>query len=121
MNNSSNNEKITIDQFQLEVGEWSDETFGTSSDEIKRHLADEIIELVGPKHMQFALEKYLKKHPDGEEIDNEEESGDVLLLLLHLAHKEKFSLLEAAQQKQTINLGREWLPADENGVIRHKD
>lgn len=113
--------KITIDQFQNEVGEWSDKTFNTNVDEVKRHLADEIIELVGPAHIKSALEKYLKKHPNGEEIDNEEESGDVLLLLLHLAHLEKFSLLSAGQKKQFINLSREWLPADENGVIRHKD
>lgn len=115
-------DKITLDEFQKDVGVWSDKTFGTTSDEIKNHLADEMIELIGPVKLAAALNRFINSDKCKiDELNDKEESSDVLLLLLHLAHKEKFSLMDGSIEKQEINIGRNWGKKNASGIIRHED
>lgn len=91
-----------VDEFQRAVGEWADATFPLSTDQtIRAHLSDEVAELA-----------------DGVMVDAFE-AADCYLLLLHLAHKEGFSLDEVAREKFAINQRRTWGKPDERGVVRH--
>lgn len=88
--------------FQHAVGEWADKTFPQSTaDSIRAHLSDEVAELA-----------------DGVDVDAFE-AADCLLLLLHLAHKEGFSLIGTAREKHAINQRRQWGVPDDRGVVRH--
>lgn len=86
-------------ELQRTVGEWGASVFSqATNDSILRHLRDEANELVSAAS------------PDA----LAEEAADVLLLLLHLAHRNGFSLFDAAVVKHAVNTKRTW-EADDNG------
>lgn len=86
---------------QSEVGSWADETFPHSTPEtIVFHLRDEVDSELTPEA-------------------EPEEAADVLLLLLHYAHKRDFDLISAAQEKFEVNRSRHWGEPDERGVSVH--
>lgn len=92
-----------LDWFQRAVGEWADRTFPESSRaSITAHLGEEVTELQSVSQ------------GTGWFADAEEEAADCLLLLLHYAHKQGFSLLGAARAKHAINQRRTW-EADHGG------
>jgi hypothetical protein len=84
-----------VDRFQRNVGEWADGAFPESTPQtILSHLREELAEL--------------------EESVGWEEAADVFLLLLHLAHKLRFSLIGGAITKDAVNRQRTW-ETDDSG------
>jgi len=92
------------DDLQDDVGLWGEETFpNATSHSIICHLEKEVKELKG-----YLLDSQLK-----------EECADCFLLLLHLAHRGRFSLLDEARKKMAINYRRTWGKPDKDGVVEH--
>jgi NTP pyrophosphatase (non-canonical NTP hydrolase) len=97
-----------MDSFQSEVGRWAERTFAQSTPgSVVAHLRREVEEL-GAATMLGPFE------------DEMNEAADCLLLLLHLAHKRRFSLLGAAQRKFEEIQERQWGEPDAEGVVEHK-
>ncbi len=90
-----------VDDWQENVGEWASKTFPEATEEsIIAHLRDE--------------------------ANNElahgcapEELADVVLLLLHLAHKRGISLVQAMRDKFRRNQNRTWGAKNEHGFQEH--
>jgi hypothetical protein len=125
---------IGLDFFQLEVGQWANETFPKSTPHtIARHLFREAIELCLATMPKGALITTLYAELKAEAFDQIDrigerrrdphatpaESADVFLLALHLAHKQGFSLLAVAHTKHEENRARAWGEADAAGVVEH--
>lgn len=124
---------IGLDHFQHQVGSWGKETFPESTTHsTARHIFREAVELcvaTMPRGMLMtALFDDLKgdiqatdrlgqrrSDPHGPP----EESADILLLLLSLAHKSGFSLLAVAHTKHQENQARRWGEPDAAGVVSH--
>jgi NTP pyrophosphatase (non-canonical NTP hydrolase) len=100
---------VDLDTLQREDGEWANRTFpNASNDTIMSHLTEEVEELSNAAHI------------DNGTIGNiEEEAADCLLLLLHLAHRNHFSLFEEAQKKFEINKKRTWNVKAPGGHTKH--
>jgi hypothetical protein len=97
-----------MDSFQFEVGVWAERTFTASTPgSVVAHLRREVEEL-GAATMLGPVE------------DEMAEAADCLLLLLHLAHKRRFSLLGAAQRKFEEVQERQWGETDAEGVVEHQ-
>lgn len=104
-----------LDRVQRQVGEWGNRTFPQATNEsIVRHLADEAGELltvVADQREPLLLT---------EEQDLAEEAADCLLLLLHLAHRNEFSLFDVAAAKFAVNVGRHWqTERNDRGYFAH--
>jgi NTP pyrophosphatase (non-canonical NTP hydrolase) len=99
----------TLDEYQAEIGAWGDKTFPNSTiGSVCSHLAEEVGEF---------LDAYL--HGDD---GQEEEAADVLLLLLHYAHKTGVSLYDVAERKMEVNRARTWKTEPEpGGHFKHVD
>lgn len=116
-----------LDRFQTEVGAWAAATFPSSTPMTKaRHLlreAGEVCELSTvldfTGHMPDVLEPMREATREQLVPQLADECADVLLLLLHIAHAEGFSLLGAAHRKFTENQLRTWLKPDAQGVVEH--
>jgi hypothetical protein len=93
-----------IDDFQQQIGEWANRTFPEStSATILAHLRDEVVELM-----------------DAEPAQRAAEAADCFLLLLHLAHRDGFSLFDAGVVKAAINAKRTWASVtNERGYFGH--
>lgn len=101
---------IGMDRFQQEVGEWANQTFTQATDHsIIVHLAREVKE----------LRAYLTTEQAVTVESIALEAADCLLLLMHLAHRCDFSLIDAATLKHSINRHRQWGQADAEGVVEH--
>lgn len=87
-----------LDRVQHRVGEWAARTFPrATNDSITSHVIEEAEELATAAHVD----------DDGiGEIG--EEAADCLLLLLHLAHRNGFSLCDAMAAKHAVNVVRTW-------------
>lgn len=89
-----------FDVFQFEVGEWQAVTFPHSTvGTVLAHLKEEVGELCddpGP-----------------------EEAADVLMLLMAVATKLDFSLIEAVREKFEINKQRRWEITTAEGYTKH--
>jgi NTP pyrophosphatase (non-canonical NTP hydrolase) len=97
-----------VENFQLEISDWQDETFPKANALSKMsHLAKEIIE----------LNKTLVEPSSQMEI--EEELADCQHLLFGIASKCGINLYEATRQKFEINKKRIWGKPDSNGVVEH--
>lgn len=97
-----------MDDLQCKIGEWGERTFPeATADTIMAHLQEEVAELGDAVYRRASDE-------------TEEEAADVLLLLLHLAHRFGFSLFDAACVKMARNENRTWAPA-EDGYWKHQD
>ena len=126
----------SMDEFQELVGLWASAQFNTADwRSILCHLADEVVELCGQAIVYEALfntqdkydkttgviyERDVQTEPADDE-SREKESADVVLLLLHLAHRDGFKLLRAVALKHGINTRRLWGKPDERGVSYHID
>ena len=79
-------ESRIMKELQKQIGEWGVETFPTATNRsIAQHLLEEADEVENAAKNQG--------------IGLMEECADVLLLLLHLAHRNGFDLEQAARQK----------------------
>ena len=94
---------LTLGEIQHEVGSWGDETFPHSTpDSVLAHLKREVQELL-----------------DADPANRQAECADVVMLLMHIAHKEGWSLERAVLMKLAINQSRSWGEPDEQGVVEH--
>ena len=93
-----------LDDRQHECGTWADKTFPSStSASIMAHLRRELVELA----------------EETDPIKRRAECADVLLLMIHLAHKEGWSLQSALRDKFEVNKRRTWGKPDAEGVVEH--
>ena len=87
--------------FQLEVGEWANETFPKATNKtIIAHMKREIVELENAQNIG-------------------EECADIYHMLLHLAYRNGFDLYSAARAKFKTNKLRKWGKPDHEGVVEH--
>ena len=101
MDSDGPNQQEGLNTFQEEVGSWADSTFPHATvASILAHIREEVTE-------------ELRAEADPSE------AADVLLLLLHYAHKRDFDLFQEAQRKLSINRMRAWAPPNEHGVSYH--
>ena len=85
----------SLDELQREIGEWGDATFPMSTiDSVMSHLSEEFVEFFDD----------WRNGRDEQEI----EAADCLVLLMHYAHKNGFSLSDAVERKMSINRTRTW-------------
>ena len=100
----------TLDDLQRRIGEWGDRTFPESTlNSIIAHFNAEAAEL--NEAATFSPRPQLA-----------EEAADCLLLLLHIAHREGFSLWEAANVKRLVNEARTWeTDAGAKGYRKHTE
>jgi hypothetical protein len=127
---------IGLDFFQLQVGQWANETFPKATPHtIARHLFREAVELciatMPVDLLRLELRADLLADVRAEIAKDAErggvrvpqdvlaESADIILLALHLAHKAGFSLLAVAHTKHEENRARAWGEADAAGVVEH--
>jgi len=104
-----------LDRIQRIIGEWGSRTFPqATNDSIAAHLEDEAMELrevAGQQH-----EPLLRS----EKYELAQEAADCLLLLLHLAHRNGFSLFDAAAAKFAVNERRTWqAEPNDRGYMGH--
>jgi hypothetical protein len=96
-----------LTEFQKNVGNWGVKTFPELTIAgLVAHIKKEILELE---------EALFFKNKQGVS----EEASDLLILLLGIAHRVGFDLLETAEEKFDVLLLRDWMPPDEHGVIEH--
>jgi NTP pyrophosphatase (non-canonical NTP hydrolase) len=102
-----------LSDFQEYVGVWNRATFPDSTiTGHVNHIRQEIDEL-------DAELKLLSINPESDTKQVAEESADVFILLLSLAHCFKFDLMIAAADKMRVLQKRQWHPADGNGIHHH--
>jgi hypothetical protein len=93
-------DKRALDRLQAEIGAWGDKTFPQSTaNSVLKHFQKESGELLTDK--------------------NAVEAADCTMLIMHFAHKMRFSLLDAIRQKFEINKARTWGKPDADGVVEH--
>lgn len=93
---------VSLQQLQDEIGSWGDATFPNSTiDTVIAHLAEEVTE-------------FFDDYRAGKD-SQEEELADVLILMLHFAHKSFFSLAESVESKMAVNRARVWNTKPEPG------
>jgi hypothetical protein len=98
---------IGLDAFQKRVGEWADATFTQATPgSIVAHPRREVEELAATTHL-------------GPRDAEEMEAADCFLLLLHLASRRGYSLLDAAHRKFAENQARRRGQPDAEGVVEH--
>ena len=86
-----------------EVAWWGDTTFPKGSE-------DSVLNHLGREYKEFV---------SGDNKD--EEAADIVLLLIHYAHKRGFSLFDAVREKFNVNKNRKWKAPDEFGVVEHEE
>lgn len=90
----------SLSGFQKEVREWAAETFPeVQTEAVVNKLKCEVLELA-------------ERHKPAE-------AGDCFIILLQLAHRGGYDLLEEAKKKMEVNRGRRWGRPDGNGCIQH--
>lgn len=93
-----------LDVLQNAVGEWGDLTFPEATiDTILQHAQEELNELKGATTRE----------------ERGKETADLVMLLMHLAHRDGFSIHTETATKFAVCQNRKWLPADERGIVRH--
>lgn len=94
--------------FQDRVGQWAEKTFTKATDQtVLTHMKREMVELE-----ESVAHGNLKP-------ELAEECADIYLLLLHLAHRNKFDLQAFAKRKHEVNTQRLWGAPDAEGVVEH--
>jgi len=102
-----------LNDLQRRVGEWGAATFPDANDRtISRHLLDETLELEESIHTDEA-DVYIDPVS--------EEAADCLMLLLHLAHRNGFSLFDETEKKLAINQTRTWNTVAPGGYTKHDE
>lgn len=103
---------------QERVGVWGDATFPRSTPEtICAHLHDETLELAEAIHVYERGPLDVDPLPLIEHV--REETADVYLLLLHLAHRFGFDLHKAAEEKFATVQTRTYTTDSGRGYTRH--
>lgn len=102
------------ERLRKQVVRWSDQTFPRTNTASKAlHLREEASEL-HDAITDYSWPPILRRDHIAREL------ADIFIIAMHLADCEGIDLYEAVRQKLAIVRTREWLPPDENGVIRHK-
>jgi NTP pyrophosphatase (non-canonical NTP hydrolase) len=102
-----------LNRLQIMVGNWGESVFESSTpDSIMNHLAEEMVELLGEERVKAAIHQVTQGSTVDEDFppsDNPaEESADILLMLLHLAHRLDYDLMEATLKKFAEVRDAEW-------------
>lgn len=103
-------EILTMDELCYEIIQWADATFGKRSD---RHLGK-------IKHLREEIRELKKAILANDQENMGEELADLIIIALHLFHCADINYFEAIKRKFKIIQSREWLPADKDGVVRHR-
>jgi len=103
-----------LNRLQIAVGHWGRAVFESSTPEsICNHLAEEMIELLGEARVKAALYRVTQSSTVDEDFppsdDPAEESADILLMLLHLADRLGYDLMEATLKKFAEVRDAEWV------------
>jgi hypothetical protein len=112
-----------LDRLQIAVGHWGKAVFIESTpDTIRDHLAEEMIELLGEERVKRALHRVTQGATVDEDFppsDNPaEESTDILLMMLHLADRLNYNLMEATLKKFAEVQDAEWEDVDGRGYMK---
>ena len=104
--------KVMLEQrlhwdFQEEVGHWGSTTFPKTS--------NKIITL----HIQREVDELFNAAALGDRDNLSEECADIYLMLLHLAHRNRFDLWATAKKKLSVCQFRSWGKPDAQGVVEH--
>lgn len=100
---------LYLDKFQRDVAAWASETFPGSTVEAKlRHLAKEVRELEAKAGRSDVARAAVA-----------EECADIILILLHFAEAQTFSIADALLWKFEVCKRRRWGPPDAEGVVEH--
>lgn len=109
----------TLDELQKAVGEWGVSTFPHSTVEtIHLHLMREVDELGADLEKWDRQQRPVKSDVHWPTVV--EELADCVLLMLHIAHRRRFSFGAVLEQKFAINQTREWGEPDAEGVSEHR-
>jgi NTP pyrophosphatase (non-canonical NTP hydrolase) len=113
---------MDLDKMQHKIGTWASETFNHTEQGIALHLLREAVELalaagVDEHKIQWSVSKELLKEPKKNTIA--EETADVVILALAMAHHVGFSLHDSVAAKHVVNVVRIWSNPDEQGVTEH--
>ena len=92
---------MSTTRLQHDTGTWADQTFPKSSNEsICKHLEEELVEFLDDQ--------------------SPEEAADIVLLLMHHAHKNGYNLLYEAEKKLLKNKRRTWeSEPNKDGYYKH--
>ena len=94
--------EITITNLQKICGRWAEETFPKSTP-------------------QSVIEHFREEAEEFAEMGDPEEAADCVLLLLHHASKEGYSLLDEVLKKFRTNTKRTWAKEpNEKGYFKHE-
>ena len=88
---------------QEEVGNWAVQTFPKAT----------------TKSIIAHIKKEIKELEDASDDGLSEECADIYMMLLHIAHRQRFDLFLAAKNKLEINKRRKWGLPDKDGVVEH--
>lgn len=103
-------QKDAFDQAQRVIAEWAERTFPKSTvQSISAHLGEELGELCDALGACVLNGKHGIK----------DEAADVVMLLMHLAHKQGWSLYDAVVDKFATVQKRKWGKPNKKGVVHH--
>jgi NTP pyrophosphatase (non-canonical NTP hydrolase) len=71
-------------------------------------------------HFEKEVEELRRAHDAEDRANIVEECADNLIMLIQYCNQRKINLGQALFDKMQINLNREWLPPDEDGIVFHK-
>jgi len=101
---------VTLNDLQTAIGDWSDATFGPG----EQHVPGVV------RHMRREIHELADALANGSPSDVAEEAADVVILALTLAHRRRFSLSDAIENKRAKNAARTWPgEPDADGIFQH--
>lgn len=110
----------TLRDWQKEISQWQDETFGFDDRNGQRqlaqfaHLSKEVLELY-TELVEHVVEGNESNETIGPEI------ADCFILLIGIASTRGIDVEDAIRDKMAINRARKWSPPDEDGVCQHEE
>jgi NTP pyrophosphatase (non-canonical NTP hydrolase) len=118
---------ISMDRLQTYIGTWAEETFPDHTPAtIALHLLREAVELaiacgVSNRDIRETVEHQQDKSAYKPPKHLSEETADVTILALTMAHETEFSLEMAVVAKHTVNRVRKWGAPDFQGIREHEE
>lgn len=99
---------IHIEEAQVLISQWSRPIFTQSTPDTT--LA----------HFELEVAEVRKAHESGSFVDLTEKCADAPIMLIQFCNHSGVDLGRALRYKMRINVSREWLPPNEDGIVFHK-